>query len=1055
MSSQTIATSTRGLPDLTPWPDHRNNHSDLNHDSDLDPEPPIHSPMSSHPSWNEMDDQQRNQAVGNLLAALAPLSPTSPQTQQLQTASVSTPAPAPAPTLAQTDALALPDLPFDPLEDVKHSAGAMQSDLNVQNLNIGPLPDTALLLDAADLPPLPYDLPIDPLDQMPDSFGPDGDPSFVYDGETLPPVPRELSSPEKREKRQVEAFAKLEFDDGNYYITTYACELGRDAFAYKAALAREQALQAEQEQGHSSSGRSGRRSGLSQGVPIPGESQVQGSVVSEAGGFGGVDDDPMGDTGKDKDGNPLRSHSSQMSAGSVVRPQELHYHKPQELHYHPPPAPFDYHGTAERQADFETKKKTLEPEDEQPAPVTEEHLPDANRCPLIPIHSTQNGDLSEVACHRNISRRHVRIEWSDKKECFQMHVLGKNGAFLGGEWCQKGQSRRLRDGSKIQIAGVEMTFRLPLEEKEDSPSDESPRDVDQSPVPPQRSTSPTSDEEQQSVSPLRPQPGRGKTKITLKPPVAPPPPTPSAIPEPAIGPDGLPLPVKRRGPGRPPKDGIMSTRERKEREKAAKLAEAKAANGGTTPPPMRGSKPQKPVLKEEDVPADLKPEKRKYKKRKRDGEEGDIVQSIEGGDVELAAEPEKPPPVKKARSKSPSPDYPPAESLTEEQLARPSEPYARLIYDILLDIHPKALPLKQIYRALKLKFPFFVHRVDSEGWQSSVRHNLNQEWNKLFEKGEKEGKGFAWKAIPGALQPQAERRRAAQQASAAKPKPNPTPRQNVPQGSPQTLNWQNSTPYSQNGMPPHGPPFYLPGAHGAMAPPPNGVPWPPNGGVSPSGPYPNGKSQAYGQNPPPPFPMSQGAPHLYGPAGSHRSPAGGSTPVPPMTIPTSTSASRNMPCTLDGLITIKNFENEMLKTVQPAGLERWQRIFHSARNRLLHGHPESLLPGGDSEEEKTIMNHMRGFIQRFRNPNFVGFSVSGGSPAPTASAAKTLSPQPNRPVASVPAVAKPANPGPSESANVSESSGKEDGSAPSETASSAQMHDRDAAGTAAGAQPAA
>jgi hypothetical protein len=165
----------------------------------------------------------------------------------------------------------------------------------------------------------------------------------------------------------------------------------------------------------------------------------------------------------------------------------------------------------------------------------------------------------------------------------------------------------------------------------------------------------------------------------------------------------------------------MSTRERREREKALKLAEAKAANGGTTPPPNLKGKFPKPAIKEEIVKEEPKGERRKYKKRKRPGEDGDIVQSIEGGEVDVPSEAEKPP-VKKARaSKSPSPEYPPADSLTEEQLARPSEPYARLIYDILLDIHPKALPLKQIYRALKLKFPFFVHRVDSEGWLPSKR----------------------------------------------------------------------------------------------------------------------------------------------------------------------------------------------------------------------------------------------------------------------------------------------------------------------------------------------
>ena len=957
----------------------------------------MHSPMSSRPSWSELDVQQRNQAVGNLLAALVPISPTSTQFQT-QTA--------PAPAQADLPSPNLPDLPTEPIDDRNNNTSAVATDFGSQYLHSTPDPSIPLLplpnlelLDAAALAPIPYPIPTDVLDQMASTLQPDALVSATYPDASSPPTNFQMPSHEKREKRQVEAFAKLEFDDGNYYITTFSCELGRDAFAYKAAIAREEAFQAGHDRSHSSSGK---RSGLSQGHPVLGDSQVQGSVVSEAGGFGGVDDNPLGPHGKDEDGNPLNSQSSGMSAGSIVRPQEVLYH--------PPPAPFDYHKTAERQADAESKRKPQVPEDEQPAPVTEEHLPDADRCPLIPIHATQNEEVSEVACHRNISRRHVRIEWSDKKECFQMHVLGRNGAFLDGQYKTKGEVEKLSDGSKIQIAGVEMTFRLPLHEREDWSSDGSRTEVDQSPPPPPRSTSPTSDDEQdRSISPSRPGPGKGKTKIILKAAVQPSsasPPIPAVLPEPVLGPDGLPLPAKRRGPGRPPKDGIMSTRERKERERAVKLAEAKAANGGMTPPPLRGAKPPKMIMKEEEPMAELKPEKRKYKKRKRDGEDGDVMQSIEGGEIEITAEPEKPPPPKKARSKSPSPDYPPAESLTEEQLARPSDPYARLIYDILLDIHPRALPLKQIYRALKMKFPFFVHRVDSEGWQSSVRHNLNQEWNKLFEKGEKEGKGFAWKAIPGALQPQAERRRATQQAAASKPKPATAPRQNMPQGPPQQLNWQNSTPYSQNAIPPHGshPSFYGQGPNGSVPPPPNGMPWPPHqpGGLaSPAPGYTNSKGPAYGQQPSPYYPPQAGhslqqpsaqsgigQPTIQGP---YRPPAG---PPMPASMHSSTSASRNMPCTLDGLITIKTFENHMLKSVHPAGLERWQRIFTSARNRLLHGQAETLVLAGDTGEEATIMRHMRDFIERFRNPNFVGFSAKTGSPPPMNNASKPSTPQP-------------------------------------------------------------
>lgn len=961
-----------------------------------------------------MDVQQRNQAVGNLLAALMPVGST-------QTATTSPPTNQLSPTNEKNE-----DVQFSQEKQENHSLDQTATDDTTNaplaassDLSLPPLPPLANndFIDSSMGHSFHSVIPADGQDGQEDQqpFMHLGDPSVDGSGLLQPqqalPLP-DSSQEVLPERREIEAFAKIEFEDGNYYITTYACELGRDAFAYRAALLRaEESRQAEQNQAQSSSGR------RSEGIPRPENSQVQGSVVSEAGGFGGVDERP-GMGGRDQDeSRQIHSHSSEPSAGSVV--------KPQEVLINPPLIPFDYHKMAELQAQAENEN-VLENDNEQPAPVTADHIPDAHNCPLIPIHAMRNFQKSEVENHRSISRRHVKIQWDFDKDCFMLKVLGRNGAFLDDQYIQRAAVKRLRDGSRIQISNVWMTFRLP-NQKASPISDDSEREDKDQTSPLLRSTSPTSNEQDRSISPSRT--GKTRTKITL---------TTGAraaplIPDPLIGPDGQPLPPRKRGPGRPPKDGIMSTRERREREKALKLAEAKAANGGTTPPPNLKGKFPKPTIKEEIVKEEPKGERRKYKKRKRPGEDGDIVQSIEGGEVDVPSEAEKPP-VKKARaSKSPSPEYPPADSLTEEQLARPSEPYARLIYDILLDIHPKALPLKQIYRALKLKFPFFVHRVDSEGWQSSVRHNLNQEWNKLFEKGEKEGKGFAWKAIPGALQPQAERRRAAQQAAAAKPKPAPAPRQH-PQGPPPPLNWQNSTPYSQpNGMPPRGPPppFFVQGPHGPVPPPPNGMPWPPPpppGSVPPP-------ATAHGN--PPPGPSNAGSQPFYPPLQSGLAPyaaqqapqqatqqtgppratpstnqvagSGPSSTVPPASSipppPSSSSASRNMPCTLDGLVAIRRFESAMYEQVgDPEKIARWQRIFHSVKRRLLHGAPQSLMPEGDTREEDTIMSHVRTFINRFKNPAFVGFSIDPGSsnasPAPnppaTAAAAneKHTAPQP-------------------------------------------------------------
>ena len=960
MSSQTLATPLPGvlpaspspgldLPDLDPtrWP------------SQMIDETPIGDEFAG--ASNEFGDgvaatrldddrsppQQHRQALNNLLAALAPNSgPTSDATNQVEgvTLEETSQITAPYMSLAQ-NALAT---------DVAASLSQPEPEpLSSNSNNFPPIAEWPPGATASDLPPTyPMDFASTQFQPFPRVPG-------------IPPIPISNS-------REIEAFAKIEFEDGNYYLTTYACELGRDALAYRAAQHRaEEAALNPEEQQKSSSGRASER------IRRGGDSQVQGSVISNAGGFGGVDDDPTAG-GKEQDNKGHPSHSSQVSSSDVV--------KPQEVLYHPPLAQFDYHKSAELQAQ-------MDPENELPAPVTSEHVPSADICPLVPIHATANSKKSELENHRAISRRHVRIEWNESEEVFYLKALGRNGAFLDDKYVPKGTAERLRDGSKIQISNIEAKFRLPRPTTEPVSDISVGEDGDRASA--RRSTSATSIDSETGVSRSKP---KSRYDLTNEYGVAP------AGAESLVGPDGELLPPRKRGPGRPPKDGIMSTRERKEREKAAKVLEAKSANGGRTPPPS--AKPKFPNPKQlEILKVDSTAQKRPYKKRKREGEDDEVLPSIEGGEESILAEPEKLV-VKKARaSKSPSPEYIPLNLLTEEQLARPSEPYATLIFDILSDIYPRALPLKQIYRALKVKFPFFVYRVESEGWQSSVRHNLNQEWNKLFEKGEKEGKGFAWKAIPGAKQPQAERKRANQAAAAARPKQPPPPRNPPQQQSQQPpLNWQNSNPYG----PP--PPGWQSGPNGLYPPPlPNGLPWPPPPGWQPaqpgqtavassmppnqhglpslnnSTPHPGVSTQRF-QQPSSltgtPQPPSHYAPrHGIQPGQSSQH----NTPQPHQQSAKPGSAAPNMPCTLDGLMAIRRFENAMYDQVARSdkpNVEYWQTIFSSVKNRLLHGAATSNLPSGETKEEVTIMTHVRAFIEKFRNINFVGFKPNSRTVTP-------------------------------------------------------------------------
>jgi Forkhead domain/FHA domain len=182
---------------------------------------------------------------------------------------------------------------------------------------------------------------------------------------------------------------------------------------------------------------------------------------------------------------------------------------------------------------------------------------------------------------------------------------------------------------------------------------------------------------------------------------------------------GMVIPARRKGPGRPPKDGVMSKRERsqllrawKEQEKAKKLGLDPSKI--VIPEPKKPTRPRK-NSKGEDVTED--------------GEAG-----IKDGDDQDRKKPARPP-------RSPSPQMR-EEDYTEEQLGRPAGNYVMFIYDAVTASAEKKLNLQQIYSAIERKYPYFKFRVNTPGWQSSVRHNLGQ--HPAFEKVEKDGKGYLW-----------------------------------------------------------------------------------------------------------------------------------------------------------------------------------------------------------------------------------------------------------------------------------------------------------------------
>lgn len=557
---------------------------------------------------------------------------------------------------------------------------------------------------------------------------------------------------------RIQAFAKLEFDDGHFYVNTYSFILGRDVRAARAAFQREVQVRQAMRPSRNKSSSGGNTSHTPNRVKRDGSAYV-GSVVSDRGGIMGFDPD-------------VPHHISQISRRSSVssQPDSMLHATPAQLQANHT----DYNALA-MQSLYDGSA------DAKPVDMLA-LLPSPDACPTIPIHPPATADGSSAG-HKGISRKHVKIAYNFDKNFFEMEVMGRNGAFIGADWLAPGQVRPLHSGDYIQIGGVRIRFLLPDVPIGETGADrlEEPLLGDGTAITREATEAATGDvDAMEEDSDDESQDGTKRprvTKLILK--------TKSqdeSANADAVDANGESQP-KRRGPGRPPKDGIMSKRERAEIAREQKLAAKREANGGVTPPPPLNrpkppttTKPRKEDSVEEVVastsatPAAAatpsKPvEKKSVKRKQPDGSIIDVpIESIEGGDHRPLPEqqpvveyPKPPPPKKRKPSRSPSPDYPPESAYTQDQMAKPPYNYAVLIFDALTESRTP-MTLKQIYRALKLKYPYFRFKCETEGWTSSVRHNLNGN-RQLFEHAERDGKGWSWQLRAGASVEKEKKRR--------------------------------------------------------------------------------------------------------------------------------------------------------------------------------------------------------------------------------------------------------------------------------------------------------
>ena len=626
------------------------------------------------------------------------------------------------------------------------------------------------------------------------------------------------STPES-EEHQIQAFAKLEFDDGEFYMNTYAVELGRDIHAAREAFERDlQAREGTDSTPRKRSDSHGRGSIASERVKREDGGNQPGSVVSES---GGVIADHNG---------PELGRKSRLKKYKSSTPSSHQLSRKSSMQF--PAKKTDYNALA--------MESLMEPSSMNGFGL-DNLLPSPDLTPLIPIHPPSAVEGGPIG-HKSISRKHIRIAFNFEKHHFQVEITGRNGCFVDDEWYATGVVQPLVNGSVIQIGGVGIRFVLPdvpvgetgaemgmgtdllassfdladSSERESQEEDDEDADDDGD----------IKDEDEEEPEMVK---TRGKGKKKADPP--PPPPVP-----------------KRKGPGRPPKNGIISKREqallaKKAREEAKAAAERKAGKG-------KSSKYAK-AMKPDDT--SLQPNgKRKYTKRKRAGgveDQQGVCESTEHTDSvppeqNYAAALPKPAKEKKPPKppRSPSPVFDES-TMTPEQLAKPQSSYVVLIHEALTNSKTGQMSLPQIYRAIERRYPFYKLRVQTQGWQSSVRHNLSQ--HPAFRKIERDGKGWMWGLVPEVSIEKEKKRRAT---------PPPASQQHYYQGPPPMM----QRPYPYHGMPP---------MNGQMPPVPYGM----HPGMPPLPPY--GR---------PGFPLPLAAPQGES---TYQSPYQ-STPPPPATQPT-------------------------------------------------------------------------------------------------------------------------------------------------------------------------
>jgi hypothetical protein len=783
------------------------------------------------------------------------------------------------------------------------------------------------------------------------------------------------------DETRIQAYAMLEFPDGQFYMNTYSVILGRDLAAARAAMRRDAELARQKEEEETMG---------EPKTPIRSkrdESKYTRSVVSESGGIlRDGDDSDSDDRARRRKGRKAskKSKSTGSSSQRMSRRNSL----------------AQLNGRIEYQAQSQVRRHA--PDSSGAVPVDPASLrPSPHDCPLVGIHPPATTPASGF---KAISRQHVKIAYNLKKNLFEAEIIGRNGAFVDDVFYHHLNVVELKSGSQLQIGGVVVRFILPdvaigetgaehhidyddnmvgnryseggkemSFDFEDTPRDgalvqdsseessdgkdgglenedeiedveeegDDDEDLENSDQSDGADREEEEEEEEEEVEEAR---------------------------EPS------PVPPKRRGPGRPPKNGIMSKREQ---QLAKKEAQQKAKKTIPNPPTAGKNKVGRPRKHPRPETPLVKTEKRKYTKRKPKDPDAAIKQ--EGSQDEDKAAKEKKEKKSSRPPRSPTPVFNEAD-LTPEQLAKPQANYVTLIHEALSNSPTGEMSLPQIYRAIQKRYPFFVLKCNTNGWQSSVRHNLSQ--HHAFCKVRRDGKGWMWGIVEGVSVEKEKKRR-------------PTPPHQLPPGH------MHQQIYRAGLLPQH----MMPRPPGMMGPPPG---YPINGPIPPSlqpgqpphyiGPPTNGYPMQGAHPPvngqlPPGFPgpspvdpplgpqgTSYSSPYAPKPTSNSTSPPNPSNMIPGHTLPTSgpsppgtlqqarpnypqtpTQPNENIARALD------TFKTALIASLKGKS-NNAEAVVTSAINRVLGITSQSTVPGDPNEEK--IMVATRAMLSKLPGVNF-------------------------------------------------------------------------------------